>query len=537
MRPPIPRSPAGRALAISAIAVVLLVAGVVLARAVGTPDDRVPAGVSIAGIPVGGLTPAQAERAVAGQAGAPTGVVVVDRPGEPGFPMRVPVADLAPIPRARVAVERAMEQPSLAQRILREIGLGSDREIALDYRVEGAALNRLVARVKKQLTRAPRDAAVRVADGALTLTAARDGRRVREVRLRAALMRLPERVVVPVAAVAPAVDDDAARTARIRAERLAQGPVRVTNRARSATLPRRTLLRALTFTPAAGAIAVGIDPDAIAPVLRETFGPLEREPVSARFRVSGERVEVVPGRAGRTVDAAGVARALERGAGARSVRVRITTIAPALTTAQAREMGITELVSEFSTPYACCQPRVTNIKRGAAIMDGTIIPEGGTFSLNEVLGERTTARGFVPAPQINAGKLEDAVGGGVSQIATTMFNAAFFAGLHLVSHTPHEFWITRYPPGREATVSWGGPELIVENDWPAAMLVKAEATDEGITIRLYSSKLGRRVTTTSSDNAVAGTAFTSTYTRKVYRGDDVIRDENWSWTYKEPPPD
>jgi vancomycin resistance protein YoaR len=350
-------------------------------------------------------------------------------------------------------------------------------------------------------------------------------------------MRLPERVVVPVASVPPAVADEAARLARARAERLTRGPVRITHPSGSVTLPRRTLLQALTFTPADGTIAVGIDPDGIAPALRDTFGALETEPVPATFRVTGDRVGVVPGRPGRTVDAAGVARALERGTGPRSVRLRVTTLAPALTTAQARDMGITELVSEFSTPYDCCQPRVTNIQRGAAILDGTIIPEGGTFSLNEVLGERTTARGFVAAPQINAGKLEDAVGGGVSQIATTMFNAAFFAGLNLVSHTPHEFWITRYPPGREATVSWGGPELIVENDWPAAVLVKAEATDAGITIRLYSSKLGRRVTTTSSDNAVAGTAFTATYTRQVYRDDELMRDERWTWTYKEPPAD
>lgn len=537
MRSLIPRSPAGRALAVSAAAVLLLVVGVVLSRALGAPGDRVPPGVSIAGIPVGGMTPAQAERAVAAKANAPGGAVVVDRPGEEGFPMRIAVAELAPIPRARVAVERAMEQPSLGERILREVGLGSDRDIALDYRVEGAALNRLVARVERRLARPPRDASVRLRDGALTLTPARDGRRVREVRLRAALMRLPERVVVPVAAVPPAVSDEAARTARARAERLTQGPVRVTHPSRSVTLPRRTLLQALTFTPADGAIEVAIDPEAIAPALRETFGPLERDAASATFRVSGERVAVVPGRAGRALDPAGVARALERGTGPRSVRVRITTLAPGLTTAQARAMRITELVSEFSTPYACCPPRVTNIKRGAAIMDGTIIPEGGTFSLNEVLGERTAARGFVPAPQINQGRLEDAVGGGVSQIATTMFNAAFFAGLNLVSHTPHEFWITRYPPGREATVSWGGPELIVENDWPAAVLVKAIATDEGITIRLYSSKLGRRVTTTTSDNAVAGAAFTSTYTRKVFRGDEMLRDERWTWSYKAPPPD
>ena len=152
------------------------------------------------------------------------------------------------------------------------------------------------------------------------------------------------------------------------------------------------------------------------------------------------------------------------------MRLPVAATAPARTTAQARSLRIRTLVSEFTTPYACCQPRVTNIKRASQILDGTIIPAGATFSLNVALGERTGGRGFVPAPQINAGQLEDAVGGGVSQMATTIFNASFFAGLNLLQHTPHEFWITRYPPGREATVSWGGPELVVENDWPAAIL-------------------------------------------------------------------
>jgi vancomycin resistance protein YoaR len=340
---------------------------------------------------------------------------------------------------------------------------------------------------------------------------------------------------VPVARVAPAIDDPAARVARNRAERLVQGPVRVTHPRLSLTLPRRTLVEAVRFSPAGRAIDVGFDADAIAPALRETFGPLTAEAVSASFRVQGERVSVVPGSRGRAIDVAGTVRALERGTGTRSVRVRVDRVDPALTTEQARAMRIVELVSQFTTPYTCCPPRVTNIKRGAQIMDGTIIASGGTFSLNEVLGERTTARGFVAAPQINAGRLEDAVGGGVSQIATTMFNAAFFAGLRLVSHTPHEFWITRYPAGREATVSWGGPELIIENDSPAAVLVKAIAAEDGITIRLYSSQLGRRVTTTSSANEVAGAAFTSTYTRKVFRGDQLLRDENYTWSYKAPP--
>ena len=198
-------------------------------------------------------------------------------------------------------------------------------------------------------------------------------------------------------------------------------------------------------------------------------------------------------------------------------------------------MGIRERVSTFTTPHACCLPRVTNIQRAAKILDGTIIPAGATFSLNEALGERTKARGFVPAPQINAGELEDAVGGGVSQMGTNTFNAAFFAGLRLVVHTPHEFWITRYPPGREATISWGGPEMIVENDWPAAILMKVGDTGTALTVSMYSSKLGRRVTTTSSGDPVAGTAFTMTVTRKVYRGSTLRHDDTLRWTYKEPP--
>jgi vancomycin resistance protein YoaR len=219
-------------------------------------------------------------------------------------------------------------------------------------------------------------------------------------------------------------------------------------------------------------------------------------------------------------------------------------------------MGIRELVSEFTTPYACCPPRVTNIRRAAEMLDGTIVPIGGRFSLNDALGQRTVDRGFVEAPQIEDGRLVDAVGGGVSQVATTMYNAAFFAGLELVAHTPHQFYISRYPMGREATVSWGGPELIFRNDWAAAILVKAAAADDGITIRLFSSRLGRRVETRTGSprgrrppkvvevqkeslppgtrtvvQPMGAAGFTVDYTRKVYEGVRLRRDEHFTWTY------
>ncbi len=154
------------------------------------------------------------------------------------------------------------------------------------------------------------------------------------------------------------------------------------------------------------------------------------------------------------------------------------------------------------------------------------------------------------------GRLEDAIGGGVSQVATTFYNAAFFAGLELIEHTPHSFYISRYPMGREATVSWGGPELIFRNDWPVGILVKVIALDTSITVRFYSSKLRRRVETETSEpyNYVAATTlrelnpslppgsetvvqgggvsgFTVDYTRRVYRGKKLIKDEHYTVRY------
>jgi vancomycin resistance protein YoaR len=311
---------------------------------------------------------------------------------------------------------------------------------------------------------------------------------------------------------------------------------RVVGAGRRATVSREVMLDALRFPVEGGEIDVRLDPEVIAGAVAPAFAGVLTAPRPAGFAVAGGRVRVTASRDGRALDAATLARRLERRRGARPVRVAITAVPPSRTTAQARALRIREQVSEFRTPYTCCPPRVTNIRRAAEILDGTVVGPGGTFSLNEVLGERTTARGFVPAPQINAGELEDAVGGGVSQVSTTVFNAAFFAGMRIVTHMPHEFWISRYPPGREATISWGGPEMIFENDWDAGLLVTADADDSGITVRMYSSALGRRVATDTIGDAVEGTAFSVAYTRRVWAGDRLKRDERFTWTYKAPPP-
>ena len=120
-------------------------------------------------------------------------------------------------------------------------------------------------------------------------------------------------------------------------------------------------------------------------------------------------------------------------------------------------------------------------------MRGHVILPGETFSVNGFVGKRTADRGFVDAPVIyNATEAHD-IGGGVSQFATTMFNASFFAGLDLVEYQSHSIYISRYPRGREATISWPAPDLKVKNSSPYGILLWPTYDETTLTVHMYST--------------------------------------------------
>jgi vancomycin resistance protein YoaR len=156
--------------------------------------------------------------------------------------------------------------------------------------------------------------------------------------------------------------------------------------------------------------------------------------------------------------------------------------------ARVETLGITELVSEFTTNHACCQSRVSNIQRIADIMRGVVIKPGERFSVNDFVGERTREKGFVAAGSIQQGHFKDDVGGGISQFATTMFNAAFFAGLEFDDYQSHTIYISRYPYGREATLNFPDVDLAVINNTPYGVLIWTEYTGTSITVQMYSTK-------------------------------------------------
>ena len=136
-----------------------------------------------------------------------------------------------------------------------------------------------------------------------------------------------------------------------------------------------------------------------------------------------------------------------------------------------------------------------NIGRAAELINGTLVLPGETFSLNGTVGERTAENGFVKGFIIDGGQFREDFGGGVSQVATTTFNAMFFAGLEDVEHKPHSFYISRYPAGREATVAWPTVDLKFRNDSDTGVLIQYHPLAR---VRSPSGSGGRRRTTRSA---------------------------------------
>jgi vancomycin resistance protein YoaR len=497
---------------------------VVVLAALAALDARatVPGGVQIDGVDVGGSSPRVAERTVTAHAEQK-----LDEPillVGPGTTSRTTGRALAARPRVAEAVADAgVERFGFVRsRILHT----KERDVALRWDIGRDAVISLAPRLGRRL--AARDAAVIVDAAGVTVRPGRPGRTVDLDELLVRLERLPRVVHVPMAPVVPSVTTEAARAAAARVTALTAVPRTIELGRSTVTLNPSALRQAVRVDATGRGLVVAFDADLLRPLL-----PRSTRPRDATLRIRGTRVEIVPSAPGLTVDAVATARTLAASS-ARTIDAPARETAPKVTAADLAALRIRERISEFTTYFPPGQPRVTNIKRASSVIDGTILRPGETFFMNEVLGERTIAKGYVPAPQISDDAFVEAPGGGISQVATMLYNGAFFAGLELIEHTPHSIYIDRYPLGREATISWGGPELIFRNDWPAGLLIKLETTDSSITVRFYSSKLGRRVETETAQpyGSGGGGGFSVRYPRRVYRGDRLTRDEVFVWRYR-----
>ena len=261
---------------------------------------------------------------------------------------------------------------------------------------------------------------------------------------------------------------------------------------------------ALSLVPTDGELVPTLD----AAKLSEVVGSkvTQGAPVDATVTVVDGTPQVVPAKPGVTFDEqqleAGFLETVAKPLGERTLALTAKVAQPAFTTKDARALKIREQVSTFTTYFPYAEYRNVNLGRAAELIDGTVLEPGETFSLNGTVGERTEANGFTKGYVISDGILIQDLGGGVSQIATTTFNAMFFAGLEDVEHKPHSFYIDRYPIGREATVAWGAVDLQFRNDTPYGVLIEASVTPStpttsgSATVSMYSTRYWDITTTT-----------------------------------------
>lgn len=529
--------------------------------------DRILPGTTMAGLSLGGLSEASARRVVATALAPPRRVVVaaagrrfVIDPAAVGYS----VDAAATADRARDAGRDGIVS-TLGSTIP---SLVAPRRLEPVVRIDRARLAAQIAAIAQSIDRPARAGAVRVdrsAPGGIAVTAPRAQRALLQSAARTALLSaLRDRRVGPVAL--PVRRTGGASRAAVealarRAREYLRTPLRLAAGRRTLALPtRRTAaLIALRRGPGTGggALALDVDPSAVGRLVEDLAHDLDRAPADARitaparprvvvdaqgdfsWRARQADVSVRAGAAGRRLQQPDAVAALTDAVrrGRHRVALALARVPMRITTTSAQ--AVTSLLGTFTTRYPCCQPRVRNIRLIAEAVDGTVVMPGERFSLNQRTGERTRAAGYVKAPFIADGKLAESIGGGVSQVSTTLYNAVYFAGLQIDAHRPHSFYIDRYPPGREATLNFPDIDLRWTNDTPAPVLVRAATDETSVVVSLYGADTRRRVRARTGRRVpLPGGDFGITVTRVLRFRDGRVARQAYTTRYEEaPPPD
>ena len=483
------------------LALVVTIAGAALfARAYSLRESVLP-GVSVAGVDVGALARVDAQarlrQELAPRLAQPVRVSV----GDEAFtirPDRVWALDAA------ATEQRAFQagRESLASRLGALAGpFAPERSVepVLDLR---PGERREVRTTLTELTARPLNAGLRLEGTRVVVRPDRPGTDVDVdpllVSVQTAALTASDTVTARLRSVAPAITTEEAEAVAAEAGTILTGPIAIRFKGRNVgRLQPAQVAAAMSFTPAGGTYEIALDPQRVEQALLPMVKARLQEPVDATFRVVGRRVRVVPGKPGTTLDAEKATRAVlaaGRGPGRRVAVVALTALAADFSTKDAKALGIREQISTFTTDMGeSSANRIWNVHLLGDYMDGEIIRPGETFSYNERVGPRTAERGFREGQMIFGGVLIPSIGGGVCQTATTVFNAAFEAGLPIKTRYNHSFYISHYPVGRDATVSWGGPDLVFRNDLKNAILVKTSYTDSTFTVTFYGTKQGRKV--------------------------------------------
>jgi vancomycin resistance protein YoaR len=486
-------------------------------------DGRVLPGVRVGNTELGGLTREQAATTIANAYGS-LGTGQITLTGPDGQMTTISYADVGRGPDTSALVDTALAAGRHGEPLANLIsapqaaihGVTLDSAVAYDRDKLAAAVEALATRIDQT----PTDASVSAGQGGtFSVSPAKEGRAVDKAALLTALDRqlaalgTPASITmaVPVVSLPPAVATASAEAAKVTADRMTADVV-VARVEDSWTIAGTSLAPLISFSTASdGSITPVLDEAGLDPILKTLAKKVNRTAQDAGLElVNGHVVATSSSREGRTLDAAGMKAeiigeigARQAGAAASPVAAVVKSIDPKLTTAAAQAFAANmRPISSFSVFYWVIVNNHWggNIEAPATKINGTVVPAGGVFDFWKVVGDLRKLPGEGPGNAIEGGKITvtGAFGGGICTTSTTLFNAAFRAGMVPIARQNHNEFISRYPPGLDATVWIVGnakQTMSFRNDTKYPIMITRSIRNDGsrrwITFKIWSVPNGR----------------------------------------------
>ena len=514
--------------AVLGIALIVGLLGLALAGSA----TKLPAGVAISGVSVGGLTPAQARRKLEARSLAVHDRPVLFRAGRYRWKLTPRKLEISVNWRGAVSAALRQGEGPAPVRGFRRLGVrlfGADVTPAAE--AYDAALQFELDRIAARINRSHRDASLRLERRAPVILPAQTGVKLdrgaaaRVIVQALASLQRPLVVDLPVKVDPPRVTAAALQPAAAQVRTALSAPVQLAVGAARFDLRPYRLARLLRL-PGNGRADVrisGLNTDSFFMRLRKS---VEQEPRDAHFEPVAGGIRLRRSHEGRSVDVRATSEAILRAALSptrRFARLVAERTPPKLTTAEAKKLGIKQIVGTYTTIYGGIANRIHNVQLVAHLIDSHFIRPGEEFSFNQTTGVRDAAKGFLEAPVIINGELQTGLGGGVCQVSTTVFNAAYEAGLKITTRTNHALYISHYPLGRDATVNYPDTDLRFVNDTDHWLLLRTFVGTSSLTVTLYGTSPHRNVVSETAPLTIAGpTPVRKTTDPQLLRGKTVV---------------
>lgn len=373
--------------------------------------------------------------------------------------------------------------------------VGSPNEIDVDADVDAQALEPVINRLEGELSFDATDGQVAIEEGEVRTVDAVLGQGVDRAQLEENVTSNwldPEGVEVEPIEVEPAITQD-------KVDEFADGPAKTALngalelKGRSdvtATLDEEAISSFVAVERVEDNLELAINTERAQELFDATLADTETEMQNAQISFASGSMQVTPHSDGEIIDWETTLDGFDKrvvGEEPREWEAAYEDEEATFTTEQAQNASFDQTVGEFTTSgYSAASGR--NIELTAQMVNGAVVSPGDTFSLNGYTGPRGTAQGFVESGIIIDGHAGTAVGGGISQFATTLYNASYFGGMTDVAHTPHSYYISRYPAGREATVYEGAIDLQFKNDSDYPVQIVTSVGGGSVTVKLMGVK-------------------------------------------------